>query len=90
MNIFKTKIYVDFNRLIKNYDRRKWTTKLSGPKKGADNFLKKLSENYKIYIFTTRNRENTYKWLIRYYLDEYIQDVTNKKINKNKFKKPTL
>jgi FMN phosphatase YigB (HAD superfamily) len=63
----KNKIYIDFEKTLNKYkDREK-----------MKDFLINLCKNYEIYIFTTKDRENTYKWLIRYHLDEYIEDVIN-------------
>lgn len=62
---------------MNNYNGWKDTENLFTPKEGVDDFLKKLSEKYEIYISTTRDRENVYKWMIRHHLYEYIQDVTN-------------
>lgn len=47
--------------------------------KGANKFLKVLSKNYDIKIFTTRNKLLTAKWLIENKLDKYIIDITDKK-----------
>jgi FMN phosphatase YigB (HAD superfamily) len=75
----KKKIYIDFDDVLSNYDDWEEVRNLSMPKKGANNFIEKLSKNYKIYIFTTKDREIVYKWLIRHHFDDYIEDVTNKK-----------
>jgi FMN phosphatase YigB (HAD superfamily) len=65
----KNKIYIEFDDIINTYkDRKK-----------MENFFENLSKNYKVYVFTTKDRENTYKWLIRQHLDDYIEDVTNTK-----------
>jgi hypothetical protein len=75
----KKKIYIDFDDILSNYDDWEDVRNLAMPKKGVNNFLEKLSKNYKIYIFTTKNREIVYKWMIRHHLNDYIEDVTNKK-----------
>lgn len=46
---------------------------------GAKEFLEKLSQKYKIKIFTTRNRLLASKWIIQYKIDNYISDITNVK-----------
>ena len=48
-------------------------------KDGAEEFLKKLSQNYEIKIFTTRNRLQASKWLIENKLDNFVTDITNVK-----------
>lgn len=46
---------------------------------GAKDFLKNLSEDFRIKIFTTRNKLLSAKWLIENNLDQYIIDITDKK-----------
>ena len=48
-------------------------------KKGAEEFLEKLSQNYEIKIFTARNRLQASKWLIENKLDNFAADITNVK-----------
>ena len=48
-------------------------------KTGAKEFLKELSNDYEIKIFTTRNKILTSKWLLDNHLDDYICDITNVK-----------
>ena len=75
----KKKIFIDFDGVLNTYNSWKEDIKLFKPLPNSKKFLKKLAENYEIYVFTTRDREKVYKWLIRYFLDDYICDVTNKK-----------
>jgi FMN phosphatase YigB (HAD superfamily) len=65
----KKDFYIDFDDVVDNYKDGK----------RMRDFFKKLSENYKIYIFTTKDSVNTYRWLIRHHLSDYIEDVTNTK-----------
>lgn len=46
-------------------------------KQGAYDFLLKLSKNYKIKLFTTRNKILATKWLIKENLDNLIEDIAN-------------
>lgn len=46
---------------------------------GAKEFLKELSKEYDIKLFTTRNRLIASKWLIENQIDEYFRDITNVK-----------
>ena len=48
-------------------------------KAGAKEFLKKLSENYELKLFTTRNKILTTKWLVENEVDNYFEDITNTK-----------
>ncbi len=74
----KKKIYIDFDGVLNNYSG--WNNgKLPKPKDGALMFIEKMSIEYEIWIFTTRDRETVWKWLIRNHFDRYIEDVTDKK-----------
>ena len=44
---------------------------------GAFDFLKKLSEEYQIKLFTTRNKILASKWVIENKLECFIEDITN-------------
>ena len=46
-------------------------------KEGAKEFLEKLSKNYKIKLFTTRNKILATKWLIKENIENLIDDITN-------------
>ena len=73
----KKRVYIDFDGVLNNYTGWMGTENLSTPKVGVKDFLEKLSQSYEIYVFTTRDRETVYNWMIRYHLDDYIEDVTN-------------
>jgi len=75
----KKKIFLDFDGVLNTYNGWQGENELFEPMSYAKEFLKKLSEKYEIYVFTARNREKVYKWLIKYFLDDYICDVPNKK-----------
>jgi len=75
-NMVKKKIYIDFDGVLNNY--KGWGNgDMNEPREGAFEFIQELALSYKILIFTTRNRESVWKWLIRYHFDSYIKDVTN-------------
>lgn len=46
-------------------------------REGAREFLEKLSKNYKIKLFTTRNKILATKWLINEKLGNLIEDIVN-------------
>jgi len=79
MNMSNKKIFLDFDGVLNTYKGWKGENELFEPRTGSLEFLKLLAANYEVYIFTTRDREKVYKWMIRYDLYHYIQDVTNKK-----------
>ena len=75
----KKKIFIDFDGVLNTYNGWKGDEELFKPLADTKEFLKKLSQVYEVYVFTTRERGDVCKWLIRYHLDDYIADVTNKK-----------
>jgi len=75
----KKKIFIDFDGVLNTYNGWKGNEELFEPLADTKEFLEKLSKTYEIYIFTTREKGNVCKWLIRYHLEVYIADVTNKK-----------
>ena len=48
-------------------------------KEGAKEFIEKISENYELKLFTTRNKILASKWLIENEIDKYFKDITNTK-----------
>ncbi len=72
-------ISIDLDGVLNNYDGNYNETKLPEIKQGAKNFLQKLSENYRIEIFTTRNIKMTVLWLIENGLIQYVENVSNVK-----------
>lgn len=73
----KKRIYIDFDGVLNKYVGWKGSAELFEPQNGAVEFLNKLSQNYEIYIFTTRNPFNIAEWLIKYDLRQYISNITN-------------
>lgn len=52
----KKRIFIDFDGVINNYSGWK-NSEMFEPKEGALDFIKELSLNYEIWIFTARNKE---------------------------------
>jgi len=72
-------ILIDLDGVLNNYDGNFDKEKIPPIKDGAKEFLKDLSENFVIKIFTTRNKLLTSKWLIENGIDRFIEDITDKK-----------
>lgn len=64
--------------MLNNYI--KYDDKIPEIKSGAKNFLKQLSSEYELILFTSRNLLLASKWLIKNGLDKYFQDITNYKL----------
>ena len=73
----KKLILIDLDGVLNTYKGDYKKDFIHPPKPETKEFLKKLSKNFEIKIFTTRNLLLTSKWLIKHNLDRYINDVTN-------------
>ena len=70
-------ILIDLDGVLNQYDGEYNENEIPSIKNGADEFLDKLSKNFDLKIFTTRNLLLVSKWLIENNIDGYIKDVTN-------------
>ena len=77
--MIKKTILIDLDGVLNIYDGKYDENYIPPIKDGAYNFIKELSEKYKIIIFTTRNSLITSKWIVENSLDKYIENVTNVK-----------
>ena len=81
MGNYKKRILIDLDGVLNKYGREKFDENyIPDIKEGAYEFIKELSQSAELYLFTTRNLMLATKWLIKYNLDKYFQDVTNIKI----------
>lgn len=77
--MLKKTILIDLDGVLNTYTGE-FDEKVIPPiKDGALEFIKNLSESYKIKIFTTRNRLLASEWIIKNGLKKYVDDVTNLK-----------
>ena len=79
MKNFKKTILIDLDGVLNTYNGKYDENYIPPIKDGAYNFIKELSEKYKIIIFTTRNSLITSKWIVKNSLNKYIENVTNVK-----------
>ena len=75
----RTLLLLDLDGVLNTYDGNYDKDYIPPIKDGANEFIKDLSKDYNIKIFTSRNLLLTAKWLIEYNLFDYIDDVTNNK-----------
>ena len=81
MGHFKKKILIDLDGVLNKYGREQFDENcIPDIREGAYEFVKELSQNAELYLFTSRNLMLATKWLIKYELDKYFVDVTNIKI----------
>lgn len=70
-------IQIDLDGVLNTYCGNYDENTISAPRKGAKEFLEKLSQNYIIEIFTVRNTNLVNRWLIENKLNKYITNVSN-------------
>ena len=77
----KKRILIDLDGVLNEYGYEKYNESyIPEIKNGACEFLKELSKNYDLYLFTSRNILLSTKWLIENNIDKYFKDITNTKI----------
>ena len=75
----KPTICIDFDGVLNNYTHYDPNNCFT-PREGAEEFLEKLSENFRVVILTARSFPKVERWLRNYGLKKYVADVTNIKI----------
>ena len=78
-NVSKKTILIDLDGVLNTYTGNFDPNFIPPIKDGAVEFLKNLSKNYEIKLFTTRNKLLASRWLIENGIDVYFQDITNTK-----------
>lgn len=77
--MIKKTILFDLDGVLNNYNGKYDKNYIPQIKEGAYDFIKELSNDYKIVIFTTRNTLIATKWLIENGLIDFVENVTNVK-----------
>lgn len=75
----KKTVSIDLDGVLNKYDGHFNENEIPPIREGAKEFLSALAQNYKIEIFTTRNKKITFLWLQENHLLEFIYDITNVK-----------
>ncbi len=79
--MYKKRILVDLDGVLNDYGTEKFDkNKIPKIKNGTEDFLKKLSNNAELYLFTTREYKLAKQWLIQNKINKYFKDITNVKI----------
>ena len=73
----KKTIMIDLDGVLDNYTV--YTDEIPSVRKGAKDFVKTLSKDYELVLFTTRSSMKATKWLEDNKIDKYFKDVTNVK-----------
>ncbi len=78
--MLKKTILVDLDGVLNTYMGEYDESYIPPLKDGAYDFIKELSCDYKIVIFTSRNLLLASKWIVENGLDTYVDDVTSVKL----------
>ena len=70
---------IDLDGVLNVYNGNFKETEIPPIKQGAEEFLKELSKDFIIEIFTVRNKDITMQWFIKNNIHKYISEITNKK-----------
>ena len=73
----KKTIAIDLDGVLNNYT--KYANDIPEMRKGAKEFIIKLSKEYNLILFTNRSCKLATEWLIKNKLNDYFKDVTNVK-----------
>lgn len=73
----KYKILIDLDGVLNNYNGNYNENYIPKIKDGAVDFLKNLSKNFKLLIFTSRNTKLVNDWILENNINQYIENVTN-------------
>ena len=77
----KKRILIDLDGVLNQYGKEKFDENyIPNLKIGAREFIQRLSNDFELYLFTSRNLLLASKWLINNDLDKYFKDITNIKI----------
>ena len=73
----KKTILIDLDGVLNTYTGNFDKNFIPPIKDGAFDFLKQLSQEYQIKLFTTRNKILASKWISENKLEDFIDDITN-------------
>lgn len=74
----KKTIMIDLDGVLNNYIA--YTDEIPSIRVGAKEFIKYLSDNFELILFTTRDLKQAVEWLQLNNIDKYFKNVTNVKI----------
>ena len=76
---FKKTIAIDLDGVLDEYTGKYNANKIPDIRNGAKEFIIKLSKDYKLILFTTRDSKLAKEWLIKNHIDKYFSDITSTK-----------
>ena len=78
--MYRKKILLDLDGVLNVYSGNYDPDKIPEIKNGAREFVEKLNKDFDLYLFTTREKSLSEKWLKENELNTYFKEVTNIKI----------
>ncbi len=72
-------LLIDLDGVLNTYCGDYKEYEISPPREGVSEFLEQVSKEYRIEIFTVRDKKLTQKWLDDNHLNKFISDITNQK-----------
>ena len=75
----KKTILIDLDGVLNQYNGKFNEFEIPEIRNGAKEFIKNLSQNFIVKIFTTRDHTKTLQWLIQHDIEKYISEITDKK-----------
>ena len=70
-------IMIDLDGVLDNY--KGYSEEIPEIREGGKEFVKKLSKDYELILFTTRKTKKAVEWLQDNKIDKYFKEVTNVK-----------
>ena len=80
MSTSKPRICVDFDGVLNTYTGWAGPENLFEPRDGALDFVKELSKNFNVVIFSTRDPQLLMNWMEKNGFTDFIVDITNEKV----------
>ena len=76
----KRTILIDLDGVLNEYKGDYDKNHIPNIKEGALDFLQDLSQNYELYLFTTRDIIKAQSWLVENKIEKFFSGVINQKI----------
>ena len=80
MKKYKPTLLIDLDGVLNTYNGSFKEDYIPPIKDGARDFLDNICKNYKLILFTTRDKQLAKQWTKTCNLDKYFIDITNVKI----------
>lgn len=77
MKTFKKTILLDLDGVLNTYDGKYQKDHIPPIREGAKDFIRKIYEDFKIILFTSREKNIASEWITENELNDYISEITN-------------